>query len=223
MTNYKNILLHTIGFITIALGIANIISAKLGASPIDAFNYFLYNITSNIIPSITLGTVIIFTGLFVTALTFMINKNKDMIISGIFLFVVGVFVDMWMFLIGYLPDAFMSLLIVRILMATIGMLLCALGVSITILTGLPASPYERLMLVVYKRINNLSLSKIVVEGSFFILAVTLGLLTNRLFEQVHIFTILMTFMIGIFVSMFTHILKDKINKGEINHGIKQVY
>ena len=166
----------------------------------------------------TIGSVIIFTGLVVTLLAFLFNKDKDMVISAVFLIIVGVFVDMWLFLLGFIPAQVTSLIVFRILMASVGMLLCAFGVAITILTGFPASPYERLMLVIHKRINNLSLSKIIVEGSFFVLAVILGLLTQRLFEQVHIFTVVMTFMMGILVSMFTHIIRKKFIKGDLKYG-----
>ncbi|MFA5471375.1 MAG: hypothetical protein WC219_04950 [Acholeplasmataceae bacterium] len=224
----KKAILHIIGFIVIALGIANILTSKLGASPIDAFNYFLFNIVVEIIPvvkigsviifTVTIGSVIIFTGLVVTLLAFLFNKDKDMVISAVFLIIVGVFVDMWLFLLGFVPAQVTSLVVIRILMASVGMLLCAFGVAITILTGFPASPYERLMLVIHKRINNLSLSKIIVEGSFFVLAVILGLLTQRLFEQVHIFTVVMTFMMGILVSMFTHIIRKKFIKGDLKYG-----
>lgn len=224
----KKGVLHILGFIVIALGIANILTSELGASPIDAFNYFLYNIVVTIIPqvkigsmvifTVTIGSVIIFTGLVVTLLAYIFNKDKNMRVSAVFLIVVGVFVDMWLFLLGFLPDAITSLIVIRILMASVGMLLCAFGVAITILTGFPASPYERLMLVIHKRIHNLSLSKIIVEGSFFVLAVILGLLTHRLFEQVHIFTVIMTFMMGILVSMFTHIIQKKFIKGEVKYG-----
>lgn len=224
----KKAILHIIGFIVIALGIANILTSKLGASPIDAFNYFLFNIVVEIIPvvkigsviifTVTIGSVIIFTGLVVTLLAFLFNKDIDMVISAVFLIIVGVFVDKWLFLLGFIPAQVTSLIVIRILMASVGMLLCAFGVAITILTGFPASPYERLMLVIHKRINNLSLSKIIVEGSFFVLAVILGLLTQRLFEQVHIFTVVMTFMMGILVSMFTHIIQKKFIKGDLKYG-----
>jgi uncharacterized protein len=222
----KKIIIHAFGFIVIALGIALIISSRLGASPIDAFNYFLFALVYPIIPYIkigsvvfvmTIGKVIIFTGLVVTLLTYFLNKKPDMLISAIFLFVVGLFVDIWLVFIGYFPDLYLDLMVFRILMATLGMLFCAFGVAITILTGLPASPYERLMLVIYKKINKLSLSKIIVEGSFFVIAVILGLITQRLFEQVHIFTVVMTFMMGILVGMFTNILKKNL-KGEVKYG-----
>lgn len=217
MTYFKRVVLHTFGFIIIALGIANIITSELGASPIDAFNYFLHKIAVLINSQITLGMIIIFTGLVVTLLTYLLNRNKDMLISAIFLFVVGIFVDMWMFIFSFIPDALTTILTIRIITATLGMLFCAVGVSITILTGLPSSPYERLMLVINKKINSISKSKIIVEGSFLILAVALGLLTKSLFEQVHIFTIVMTFMMGVLVSFFTRLLKNKIIKGELEN------
>lgn len=218
MTYTKKIILHTLGFIIIALGISNILTSKLGASPIDAFNYFLHKIVINFIPSLTLGTVIIFTGLVVTLLAFIFNKNKNMIISAIFLFVVGIFVDMWMFILGYIPDQIVNLMMIRILLALSGMLLCSFGVAVTILTGLPASPYERMMLVIHEKINNLAIAKIIVEGSFFLIAITLGLLTQSLFEQVNIFTIVMTFSIGPLVLLFSNMIKKKYFKGEIENG-----
>ena len=211
------VVLHTLGFIIIALGIASILNSNLGASPIDAFNYFLQKIVVEFIPWATIGRVIIFTGLFVTALTYILNRKMDMLISGIFLFVVGIFVDEWNQVFTLIPAEITSLLIIRILMASMGMLLCAFGVSITILTGLPASPYERLMLVIYSKIKVLSLSKIIVEGSFFVIAVILGLLTRSLFEQVHVFTVIMTFMMGILVGMFTQILKKIYKKGDLKY------
>jgi uncharacterized membrane protein YczE len=218
MTHTKKIILHTLGFIIIALGISNILTSKLGASPVDAFNYFLHKIISSFIPSLTLGTIIIFTGLLVTLLAFIFNKNNNMIISAMFLFVVGIFVDMWMFLFGYVPNQVLSLIVIRIFLAVSGMLLCSFGVAITILTGLPASPYERLMLVIHEKINNLAVSKVIVEGSFFLLAVSLGLLTQSLLEQVNVFTIVMTFSIGPLVLLFSNMIKKKYFKGEIENG-----
>ena len=208
---------HTIGFIIIALGISSILNSNLGASPIDAFNYFLQKIVVEYLPWATIGRVIIFTGLMVTLLTFLLNLEKNMIISAVFLFVVGIFVDTWNLAFDLIPSDISSVLVIRILMASLGMLLCAFGVSMTILTGLPASPYERLMLVIYKKIKVLSLSKIIVEGSFFVIAVILGLLTKSLFEQVHVFTVVMTFMMGILVGIFTNILKKINKKGELNY------
>jgi uncharacterized protein len=216
---YRNkIILHTLGFIVIALGISNILTSKLGASPVDAFNYFFHKILINFIPEITLGTIVIITGLIVTLLAFIFNKNKNMMISAIFLFVVGIFVDLWMFLLGYIPDQVISLMIVRILLAVSGMLLCSFGVAITILTGIPASPYERLMLVIYEKNNNLAVAKIIVEGSFFLIAVALGLLTQSLLEQVNVFTIVMTFSIGPLVLLFSNMIKKRILKGELKNG-----
>lgn len=214
----KKIVLHTLGFIIIALGISSILTSKLGASPIDAFNYFLHKIIVEFIPLLTLGTIIIFTGLVVTLLAFIFNKNKDMLISAIFLFVVGVFVDMWMLVLGFVPEAIVSNLVFRIVLATSGMLMCSFGVAITILTGLPASPYERMMLVIHTKIKSLALSKIMVEGSFFILAILLGIITASLFEQVNVFTVIMTFSIGPLISMFSQIIKKKYLKGEIKNG-----
>ena len=213
MNNKK--LLHTIGFIIIALGITSIVNAHLGASPVDAFNVFLHLIISKHIPWITFGTVIFITGITVTIITYLLNKQRDMLYSAIFLFVVSAFVDGWELLFDLIPEAVMEILVYQIIFATFGLVMCALGVTITLWTGLPASPYERLMLVINNKVKNLSYSKIIVEGSFFILAVILGLITQQLFDQVNVFTVIMTFMMGILVSIFSNIYNKKNKKGEI--------
>ncbi|MCK9235397.1 MAG: hypothetical protein WC225_04100 [Acholeplasmataceae bacterium] len=211
------IVIHTVGFIVVALGLSLIICSQLGAAPLDAMNYFLHILISKSIPQITLGTVVIFTGIAATLFAFALNREKDMFISLIFIFVVGLFIDGWMFLLNLLPTTFLEHLATRISFAAIGLIISSMGVALTILTGLPASPYERIMLIIYAKTNNMVLSKLIIELTFLTAAIILGLITTRLFEQVYLFTIIMTFTLGALISYFTKIFKKTIVKGVLNN------
>ena len=69
-------MIHILGFVTISLGIVGVIFSRLGATPVDAFNYYIYTLTP-----LSLGTIVIITGLVVALLAFIFSPTKDIIIS----------------------------------------------------------------------------------------------------------------------------------------------
>jgi len=181
---------------------------------VDAFNYFVYTLTP-----LSLGTIVIITGLFVALLAFVLHPTKDMIISILFLFMVGLLIDGWKFLFEMLPSSFFDNLMIRISLASIGLVLIAFGVAITITTGLASSPYEKLMMELNKKIHSIQYSKMIIEGTFFTLAVIMGIYTDQLFDQVHVFTILLVLVNGPLIGLFSKIIINKIYKGEDIYAI----
>ena len=194
----------------VAFGIVGIIFSKLGASPIDAFNYFLYTLTP-----LSLGTVAVLLGLSVSLLCFILERKKDMIYSVIFLFIIGILIDSWKFLFELFPPEFFESFYVRVPLAGLSLLIVSLGVAITMTTGLPSLPFERLLAIMNKRIHSVKWTKIIIEGTFFIFAVILGTITKQLFEQVHVFTVVLVFFTGPLISMFIDIIDRKKVKGEM--------
>lgn len=198
----------------VALGIVGIINARLGASPIDAFNWFIYMITP-----LSLGTMTVITGLTVSLIAFVFGKKSwDMLISIGLLFSVGIFIDFWKYLFELLPDTWFQSLIIRVPMATLSIVIISIGTSLTITSGLAMSPFERLMMILSKTVGSPGKAKMVIEGTFLVMAIIIGYLTNRLFEQIHIFSLLMVLLngplVGIFVNQIHTIQK---NKGVIVH------
>jgi len=199
-----------LGFVMVAFGIVGIIFSRLGASPIDAFNYFLYTLTP-----LSLGTVAVLLGLSVSLLCFILERKKDMIYSVIFLFIIGILIDSWKFLFELLPNQFIDSFYVRIPLAGLSLLIVSIGVALTMTTGLPSLPFERLLQIMNKKIHSIKWTKIIIEGTFFILAVILGTITKQLFEQVHVFTVVLVIFTGPLISMFVDIIERKKIKGEI--------
>lgn len=206
----KKIVIQILAFFFIAFGIVGIIFSRLGAAPIDAFNYFVYTITP-----ISLGTMTVLTGVLVAVICYVIDRKWQMIFSILFLFTVGVFVDAWKWVYELLPAGFYELYSVRIPLALISLFIITFGVGVTISTGLTMAPFEQLMLIIDRKIHNLGLSKMLIEGTFLMAAIALGIYTRQLWDQVFIMTIVITLINGPLSHFFAKQIMKR--KGENIH------
>ncbi|MDI6452066.1 hypothetical protein [Peloplasma aerotolerans] len=211
----KKIMIHLSGFMFIALGIVGVIFSRVGATPLDAFNYFVYTLTP-----LTLGTIAVISGLVVSTIAYLLDPKKDMLISIGFLFLVGLFIDGWKFLFEIIFPLGIDSFFIRIPLAGFSLISITFGAALTLTTGLASSPFERLLIIINRKVNNLMLSKIMMEGTFLILAVIMGLITGLLFEQVHVYTLILVLGIGPFISMFVDLINKQKRKGVEVHGIK---
>lgn len=206
----KQLIWHSLGFIVIALGVVMIISPKLGASPLDALVYFIYRITP-----FSLGTIAIFVGTFATLLAYFLGSKRHILISYAGLLVLGIFVDIWKYIFELAPYLYMENLVTRMVLAVIGIFVVSFGVAMTITSGLSPLPYERILLILNKKIKNLAISKIIIESTFLVLAIIFGIYTGLIFEQINLFTVVMVFSIGPTINMFEkRIKKNQFLKGE---------
>ena len=208
---FKKYIVHIFGFFLVAFGVVGVIYAGRGAAPVDAFNYFVWTLTP-----LSLGTIAVITGLTVALIAFMFDQNKSMILSILFLFSIGIFIDGWKLVYELLPLGTFDSDFVSYPFALFCIVIIAMGTSITITTGLPSSPFERLMLVLDRKVHSIQYSKMIIEGMFFLLAIILGLITNLLFEQVNVVTILLTLLNGPLVGLFSSIIMKEKNKKGVN-------
>ncbi len=209
---------HIMGFIILSLGIVFVIQARLGAGAIDAFNFYVAELLNDRFPFITIGRIAIINGIFATLLAYLLSKDKKVFIGIIFIFIVGNFIDAWQWLFSFVPEVWFSTFLMRLILASVGVIVIAIGVSFTILSGYPPSPFERLLLVLDKKINNLSVTKIFIDGTYLIFAIILGLIYRDVFNQIGLFTIVLTFLTGFLVKHFSyHINRLKSRKGAIKN------
>jgi len=208
---FKKYIVHIFGFFLVAFGVVGVIYAGRGAAPVDAFNYFVWTLTP-----LSLGTIAVITGLTVALIAFMFDQNKSMILSILFLFSIGIFIDGWKLVYELLPLGTFDSDFVSYPFALFCIVIIAMGTSITITTGLPSSPFERLMLVLDRKVHSIQYSKMIIEGTFFLLAIILGLITKLLFEQVNVVTILLTLLNGPLVGLFSSIIMKEKNKKGVN-------
>ena len=208
---FKKVMVHIFGFFLVAFGVVGVIYAGRGAAPVDAFNYFIWTLTP-----LSLGTIAVMTGLSVALLAYVFDQNKNMILSILFLFSIGIFIDLWKLGYDLLPLGTFDSDWFSYPFALFCIVVIAIGTSITITTGLPSSPFERLMMVLDRKVHSIKYSKMIIEVTFFMLAIILGLLTNLLFEQVNVVTILLTLLNGPLVGLFTGIIMKEKNKKGVN-------
>jgi len=208
---FKKYVVHIFGFFLVSFGIVGVIFAGRGAAPVDAFNYFVWTLTP-----LSLGTIAVITGLSVALLAFVFDQNRNMIWSIFFLFSIGVFIDMWKLIYDLLPQNTFDSDLISYPFALFCIAVIALGTSLTLTTGLPSSPFERLMLVLNRKVHSIKYSKMIIEGVFFLLAIILGLMTNLLFEQVNVVTVLLTLLNGPLVGLFSGLMMKEKNKKGVN-------
>ena len=210
----KKISIQLLGFFIVAFGIVGIIYSRLGAAPIDAFNYFVYTITP-----LSLGTLTVMSGVMVAVICFIVERKWSIVFSVLFLFTVGVFVDAWKYVFDLVPSIWFSELYIRIPLALLSLLLITFGVALTISTGLTMAPYEQLMLIIDRKVHNLGLSKMMIEGTFLLMAIALGIYTKQLWDQVFVMTIVITLVNGPLSHQFVKLIR-KNQKGEMMHETK---
>ncbi|QWB95286.1 hypothetical protein KHQ89_04775 [Mycoplasmatota bacterium] len=212
---------HIIGFIILSLGIVLVIAAELGAGSMDAFNFYVNALLSEHVSWLTLGRVAILNGVFVIILGFILSRDKKIFISFLWIFITGMFIDFWTLIVGYIPDAFYATLIMKFVFAASGVAIIGFGVALTLDSGYPPSPFEYLLVILDKKINNIAITKIFIDVTYLILAIVLGYLYNDIFEQIGLFTIVLTFFTGVLVKHFSNqIDKYKSKKGVIKHVIE---
>jgi uncharacterized membrane protein YczE len=212
---------HIIGFIILSLGIVLVIAAELGAGSMDAFNYYTNALLANHLSWITLGRVAILNGVFVIFLSFILSGDKKVFISFIWIFITGTFIDFWTLIVGYIPDAFYATLVMKLIFAISGVSIIGFGVALTLDSGYPPSPFEYLLIILDKKIKNIAITKIFIDVTYLVLAIVLGYFYGDIFEQIGLFTIILTLFTGVLVKHFSNqIDKYKLKKGVVKHVTK---
>jgi uncharacterized membrane protein YczE len=205
---------HLGGFLIISLGVVTIIYSRVGASPLDALVYYIYRVTP-----LSLGTVAILIGTLATALSYLYGSKKHILLSFLFLLILGMGVDLWKMIFDMSPLALVEVYWIRVIMALFGITIVSFGISLTITSGLAPLPLERLLFILNQKTHSTTVSKIMIEGIFLVFAVMMGIFTGLLFEQINWFTLVIVFSIGPFIGFFEkHIIQFK---GEKNDTIKQ--
>jgi uncharacterized membrane protein YczE len=131
-------LIFTFGLIVMAFGIVLMIKAELGSAPWDVFHIGL-----TLQFGLTIGTWSIIVGVLIIALTSVLTKSWPPLGALINMFLVGVFIDLFMFVLAWYEP---TLLITRFVMLVMGILIIGLGIGIYIAPNCGAGPRDSLML-----------------------------------------------------------------------------
>lgn len=202
--------LFMIGLIVMSFGIALMIRADLGVAPWDVLHIGLTNQIG-----FTVGTWSILMGLIILAISGWLMKTWPQIGAFINMLLVGVFIDLFMWILPT-PDG----ILLKFLMLILGILIIGYGIGVYIAPGCGAGPRDSLMLALTMK-TGWKVQR--VRGVMEIIVLSVGWLLGG---PVFIGTLLFCFGIGPVVGMtlpqcqrFTDFIMERGTKYEnLNEG-----
>jgi|SRR5690625_273595 len=218
-----------IGMLFYSFGVSAIVFTSLGASPIDAATYYaneLIPIFDGIIPNMSgqgvwliIFNTIIAIGLLIFSKRYNIWINILVSISIGLIFNLGLFTYQKIFNITGVMNNSSSLLL-RIGIAFIGINMMSFGIAYLAYKKLYGTPFDELAIEVEKSIKKYYLSKIILDGSFLIIASILGIIYKDIFKQIGLFTIVVLAGLGPLINIYINILTKNKNRKEMNNELK---
>ena len=208
-------LAYVLGIIALAIGVALMERADFGLSMVVAPAYLLHLKISQFLPFFTFG-VAEYTLQAVLIIVLMAIMRKFRI-SYLFSFITAVWygytLDLFMYLVGLIPDGGIAL---RIAFFVLGILICSFGVSMVFHTYIPPEAYELFVKEISRKFSfNITKVKWIYDITSCLVAVALSFLFFGLwhFEGVKWATVLCAlvngFIIGGFSKLFEHFFEFK--------------
>ncbi|MFD2446173.1 YitT family protein [Bacillus sp. CGMCC 1.16607] len=136
---FPRFMIYFVGLLIMTLGFVMLLKADLGATPWDVLNVGLYYQLG-----LTIGSWSIIVGFFILGMAAIIDKKMPQIGAFLNMILVGVFIDMYLFL-PFLQTP--SHLIGKLVMFLLGLIISCYGMGIYISANLGAGPRDSLMLV----------------------------------------------------------------------------
>ncbi|KGX91008.1 YczE/YyaS/YitT family protein [Pontibacillus marinus] len=177
------ILFYICGLLITTLGITWIIKSGIGTGPWDAV---FVGLNQNF--GLTVGTWVYIVQALLLLTTSALIKEKPDISSFITIFLRGLFLDFWLYIIFY--RIFLDSIMLSIIFFVIGTILLGIGISTYLISGYPKSPIDGLMIAIHKKGNlSVRISRTLVE----VLAVIIGFILGG---PIGIGTIIISFSLG---------------------------
>lgn len=208
---FFRILLYLFGITIVALGAVLILKTTFGSGSMDAFNYNLYILINN--PKIDWGVVSIISGTFTLAFVMIYRRKLKYLITLIPIFITGFFIDFWNNIV--FNEVIIENIILKILTFIVAVLILSFGLALMIRTNISTMVYDELTFVIMDITKTKSFSKVRVgfEITATLLALMFGLLADGKFHEVKYGTVIISFLIGPLISMWTKMF-EKLNFGK---------
>ncbi len=188
----KKVIAYMIGLLILSAGISFIIKSNLGTGAWDALNVGLSKKIG-----LTVGTWLIIIGSILIIINAILLKTKPDIVSMLTNLIVGIFIDFWLYVIHWNPNA----LVWKLTLFVIGLVIASLGVSLYVQAEFAITPVDKLMYSISKVTGlNFMYSKTIGE----VMALLLAYLVNG---PIGLGTLLFTFLYGPCIQMFLPIWK----------------
>jgi uncharacterized membrane protein YczE len=180
------------------------VRSELGSAPLISLNYYL----QKLLPLITFGTMTILTTLLATLLLVYLKRNYVVFIGFGFAIAGGIFIDLWNLLIDQLALDINRYVWLPYLMLFFGLNSLSIGITVTMMTKIPPSPFEDLLSIIYLKTQKMAWSKVILEAILLLLALIFGFIYGKPFEQLSLFTLVVVLLNGPIVAFYHRLLKN---------------
>ncbi|MGY3718019.1 YczE/YyaS/YitT family protein [Sutcliffiella cohnii] len=184
----KRAVFYLIGLLILSFGVSLTIVSDLGAGAWDALNVGLSNRIG-----LTVGSWVFIVGIILIVVNAFLRKHKPDYLAVITIFLVGSFIDFWLYMLSNLePTGFLF----KLLVLLAGMTLLSLGIATYLQAKFPVIPIDNLMLALQDRLGfKLMTAKMTGELIALVLALIFG-------GPIGLGTIIVTFGVGPFIQLF---------------------
>ena len=209
MTIVKRIGIYVLGLFILALGISVSVKSNLGVSPVSSLPYVLSRIVDIEMGYFSMAVFISFivVQLFILKREFKIISSIQIVVSIVF----GYFVNLTNFMLHNFvtPDA----VILRLSLSVVSAALCGLGIFLYIAPRIMPLPGEGLTEVVSIKLKKpFSRIKVYFDLTMVVISLVFSLGFLGRVDGIGIGTLVAAFLIGKFVSVFSELLRTRIQK-----------
>ncbi|WP_163526302.1 YczE/YyaS/YitT family protein [Halobacillus ihumii] len=186
----RRMIFYFLGIIILTFGIALTIQSKLGTSPFDALLVGLFRTFG-----LTVGSWEIVVGLTMILCNALAEKRRPEYMALLTSLITGISIDGWLFAID--EWAAPETLLTQSVCLCIGIIFSALGIAVNLQADFAPNPFDRSMLVVRNLTGwNVSVSRAVISIVLILLAAVFN-------GAIGVGTIIITFISGVLIHLFT--------------------
>ena len=216
--NRKNIrfaFFQILSLILLALGVAGVIISGLGAGAVDALAYFLLRSTK----LLNVGNWTIIINVSLVLFLIIATRKLAVLFTLLVVFVMGEAINIWINSFEKIFNLVLKdgqtlfstdRLLIAIIIALVSLVVMAISVAIMIKEKTVKSPYDEFAIFLADKLNNYSLAKILLDGTFMLVAFLIAILTKgvKFTEQINVFSLIIVFGLGPLISLFTNLFTN---------------
>lgn len=202
------LIIKIIQFITalniMAIGVALYLKADIGIGSWDVLHNNL-----NEFYHYTFGTWVFIVGIITILISQIFYFHLRSLLAIVTGFILGRLIDMWYI---HIFTFDMTSLVIRIPLFFLSIVLLGSGISLLVLSKLPPTPPDILMISLMKKFKlNFLTAKTVTEVSVFVVAISIGMIHGKPFNNIGIGTLLTLILIGSIVQVSSYLWKKLFN------------
>jgi len=196
----KKILQFTIALNLMAMGIALYLKAAIGIGPWDVLHNNL-----NEFYQISFGTWVFLVGIITILIAQLFYFHLRSLLAIGTGFILGKLIDIWY---DYVFIFDISELYIRLPLFFLSIILLGSGISLLVLSSLPPTPPDILMISLMKRFKlNYLTAKTLIEINVLIIAIIVGTIHGKILNNIGVGTVLTVFFIGSIIQIFSILWK----------------